>query len=79
MCETGLDRIKPYGFARVIRLIDSAARERLESLGVTEGVTISRLFSAPCGDPTAYAVRGSVIAIRAEDAKHIIVGGGTWA
>lgn len=78
MREMGLDRLAPYGYARVIRICDSDGKKRLESLGVTEGVVICRLFSAPGGDPTAYSVRGSVIAIRASDAENIIVGDGLW-
>ncbi|MCR5610295.1 MAG: ferrous iron transport protein A [Clostridiales bacterium] len=79
MREKGLDRLAPYGHAKVEKILDSAAKERLISLGVNEGVEVCRLFSAPSGDPTAYLVRGSVIAIRAQDAKNVIVGDGTWA
>lgn len=48
-------------------------RTRLADLGLLPGTTIERLMSSPLGDPAAYSVRGSVIAIRKEDAGLIEV------
>ena len=46
-------------------------RRRLLDLGFTPGSIITPPFVSPLGDPTAYAVMGSIIALRKEDAKNI--------
>ena len=46
---------------------------RLLDLGIIPGTKITPIFSSIFNDPTAYYVRGSVIAIRSEDSKKIIV------
>lgn len=46
-------------------------RTRLLDLGFTPGATVTYLFAAPSGDPRAYMVRGSVIALRREDAARM--------
>ena len=50
-------------------------RRRLMDLGLTPGARVACLFSAPSGDPRAYMVRGSVIALRREDAAGVALGG----
>lgn len=40
-------------------------------LGFTEGTVVSVIRKSPLGDPTAYGVRGAVIALRKEEAAHI--------
>ena len=42
-------------------------------LGITEGTRIQSLMRSPAGDPTAYIIRGAVIALRNKDAAHILV------
>ena len=71
--EFRLAELKPFASCTVVGTEECAARKRLEGLGIIEGARISRLFSAPCGDPRAYSVRGAVAAIRNSDAEHIIV------
>ena len=46
---------------------------RLLDLGIIPGTKITPIFSSIFNDPTAYFVRGSVIAIRSEDSKKIVV------
>lgn len=48
-------------------------RRRLLDLGFSAGNQVMPLFRSPAGDPTAYMIMGSVIAIRHDDAKHIFV------
>ena len=48
-----------------------AIRYRLMDLGILPGTKIEVEMRSPLGDPTAYRVRGSVIAIRNEQAKQI--------
>jgi ferrous iron transport protein A len=47
-------------------------KRRLADLGVVEGTKIRCLMKSPLGDPCAYLIRGAVIAIRRDDAMHII-------
>lgn len=44
---------------------------RFLDLGIIPGTKITPVFSSIFNDPIAYEVRGSVIAIRNEDAKKI--------
>lgn len=60
--------------ATVSRLLPTCnMRRRLLDLGFTVGTEVQCLYRSPLGDPTAYLVRGAVIALRQEDACHIIV------
>lgn len=51
----------------------SALHRRFLDLGLIPGTKITPIFSSIFNDPIAYLVRGSVIAIRAEDARNIFV------
>ncbi|MBR1802742.1 MAG: ferrous iron transport protein A [Clostridia bacterium] len=46
-------------------------RRRLLDLGLVKNTEITPILRSPSGNPTAYEVRGSVIALREEDSKHI--------
>lgn len=46
-------------------------RRRLLDLGIIANTPIKSVLKSPSGDPTAYEIRGSLIAIRKEDAKYI--------
>lgn len=48
-------------------------KRRLLDLGLCKNTKITPIFRAFSGDPTAYLVRGSVIAIRKDDSKNIFV------
>ena len=54
-------------------LSDSTIRRRLQDIGLIEGTKIECVLKSPCGDPSAYLIRGGVIAIRCEDAAKILV------
>lgn len=59
---------------RVRRLIaDGSIRRRFLDLGLINGTEITALGKSPSGDPVAYFIRGSVIALRSEDASLILV------
>ncbi len=48
--------------------------DRLRELGFTAGTAVTPVHSAPLGgDPRAYFIRGTVMALRNEDAAHIAV------
>lgn len=46
-------------------------RRRLMDLGVLPGTVIKSEINSPSGDPTAYRIRGAVIALREEQSNHI--------
>ncbi|MGL4791371.1 MAG: FeoA family protein, partial [Anaerotignaceae bacterium] len=53
--------------------IDGSIRRRLLDIGLIEGTKIECLQKSPSGDPTAYLIRGAVIAIRSKDCKGILI------
>lgn len=54
-------------------LMEGTLRRRLLDLGFAPGSSITPLFRSPLGDPTAYQILDSVIALRREDAVQIEV------
>ena len=50
-----------------------AERRRLLDLGILPGTLIETVMRSPLGDPVAYRIRGSVIALRQEQARMIEV------
>lgn len=48
-------------------------RRRLLDLGLIKDTIISPLYKSPFGDPTAYLIRGTVIALRNEVTSDILV------
>lgn len=44
---------------------------RLADLGLVPGTRVTCLAKSPAGDPAAYLIRGSLIALRAADADGI--------
>jgi ferrous iron transport protein A len=50
-----------------------AERRRLMDLGLLPGVEVQVDMVSPLGDPTAYVVRGSMIALRRSQARAIHV------
>jgi ferrous iron transport protein A len=60
--------------ARVmILLVEGQTRRRLLDLGLLPGTEVRAVMKSPLGDPTAYEIRGSVLALRSEDASKIVV------
>ena len=48
-------------------------RRRLLDLGFIPNTLVKALFRSPASDPTAYEVRGTVIALRSDESSQIIV------
>ena len=46
---------------------------RLRDIGLIDGTQLTCLGKSPLGDPTAYLVRGAVIALRKKDASKVLV------
>lgn len=52
---------------------DSSIRRRLQDLGLIQGTRVECVQPSPLGDPVAFQIRGAVIALRREDARHVLV------
>ncbi len=48
-------------------------RRRMQDLGMVNGTEVKALFRAPLGEPTAYLVRGTVLAFRKKETELIEV------
>jgi len=58
----------------VVRLlVEGLTRRRLLDLGLLPGTEVVAVMKSPLGDPTAYDIRGTVLALRSEDASKIVV------
>lgn len=72
--ELCLCDLLPGQIAVVHRLLHSGAmRRRLQDIGLLPGTPITCLGRSPGGDPTAYQIRGAVIAIRKNDSAKVLV------
>ncbi|MCP4423256.1 MAG: metal-dependent transcriptional regulator [Chloroflexi bacterium] len=77
--STGCDRLtclEPGESAEVIGIISAsrgAERRRFMDLGILPGTEITAEMRSPGGDPTAYIIRGALIALRKEQANLIKV------
>lgn len=62
------------GIGRIFNLTAAeSTRRRMLDLGFIRNTLVEALQRSPSGDPTAYQVRGAVIALRSEEAANIIV------
>lgn len=50
---------------------DEGIKRRLLDMGLVKGTNIVPILVSPSGDPRAFLVRGTIIAIREDDAKNI--------
>jgi len=67
-----LDQLPVGQSACVIGLdLTGAQRRRMLDLGFTAGAWVTALQRSPFGDPTAYGVLDTVIALRGSDARMI--------
>jgi len=76
--EEFLSGLRPGKRARVLGLSPAcrgAERRRLLDLGFVAGTPVEVDMVSPAGDPTAYRVRGTVIALRREQAGLIRIAG----
>lgn len=46
---------------------------RLRDLGLIKGTMVECVMKSPLGDPTAYLIRGALIALRRDDAKYVLI------
>ena len=69
-----LKDVKPGEKAVVAELqMEGGMRRRLQDIGLIKGTAVECLGRSPGGDPSAYLIRGAVIAIREEDSASIFI------
>lgn len=78
-----LNDIEPGQTAKVRELLSTGSiRRRLLDIGLIENTEVECLGRSPTGDPSAFLIRGAVIAIRREDCRNILIvkerGGKEW-
>jgi len=72
--SVNLNRLPVNGIGLIRQIAaDEMLRRRLLDLGMTANTPIKVVMKSPAGDPTAYLIRGTVIALRSDDAAKIIV------
>ncbi len=52
---------------------NNAMRRRLNDIGLIPGTRVECLGRSPGGDPSAYLIRGAVIALRRSDSQNILI------
>lgn len=68
-----LYKLKEGEWAVVESVGDGNIEQRLMDLGMIPGTRVRCLYRSPLKDPTAYEVRGAVIASRKEDCENVLV------
>ena len=72
--QTRLCDVAPGQRASVLTLFSTGGmRRRLLDIGLIQNTEVECLGASPGGDPSAYCIRGAVIALRAADCKDILV------
>jgi DtxR family Mn-dependent transcriptional regulator len=77
-----LTTLAPGESAEVVALAATcrgAQRRRLLDLGVVPGTRVTNELPSPSGDPTAYRIRGALIALRRDQASQIYIDKGRIA
>ncbi len=69
-----LDLLPPGASAEIVSVRhDDVMTQRLFDLGFAPESRVDCLFRSASGDPTAYRIRGTVIALRRDDSRRISV------
>lgn len=72
--EKSLFSLKTGEKAHITKLnSEGSMRRRLQDIGFSEGAAVMCLLKASHGDPSAYLIKGAVIALRKEDSSEIMV------
>jgi len=69
-----LDKLQMNKIAKIDTLkCNSTIKRRLLDLGFVPETNIKPIFKSASGDPTAFEIRGTIIALRKEDACNVWV------
>ena len=73
-CKSSLSQMTAGQQAVIGRIeVPETLAERLTALGILEGTVVKCLGAGPLGDPVAYEIRRTVIALRRADCMGIEV------
>ena len=71
---TNLLNLKPGEKGFVLRVeAEMGLKQRLRDIGFIKGTEVQFLHSSPTGDPRAYKLKNTIVALRNGDAKNIII------
>ena len=71
---TTLDKLEVNQKATVTDIkLSGAIYNRLLDIGLVRGTVIECVGKSPLGDPSAYIIRGAVMALRCEESAKIII------
>lgn len=72
--KMSLDLLPLNNDGHIIKMnVNNNIKRRLMDLGLVNNTVIRPLYRSPLKDPTAYLTRGTIIALRKDDSKNIIV------
>ncbi|SFR08685.1 FeoA family protein [Desulfoscipio geothermicus] len=72
--KTTLNNLPSGSFALVTEVLaEGLIRRRLLDLGLVPGTRVEVVRRSPAGDPTAFNIRGAIIALRKEVAGQVLV------
>ena len=65
----------PVGMQGVVLEVQAngSMRKRLLDLGLVPGTVVESIRRSPTGDPTAFGIRGAVVALRKTDGDTVFV------
>ena len=73
-CLHSLNEVEPGQKTRIKEVRSHGSiRRRLLDIGLIENTEVECLGRSPAGDPSAFLIRGAVIAIRREDCRNILI------
>lgn len=71
---TTLDRLKIKEKAIVLKImLKGPVSRRLMDIGLVKGTKVECVGISPMGDPSAFLIRGAVMALRREDSAKIMI------
>ena len=73
-CLHSLNEVEPGQKTRIKEVRSHGSiRRRLLDIGLIETTEVECLGRSPGGDPSAFLIRGAVIALRSEDCRDIMI------
>lgn len=77
MCIYSLADLAVNESGRVTALLSSdSMRRRLLDIGLTKNTVVTCVGHSPAGDPIAFNIRGSIIALRRTDCEKVLISRG---
>ncbi len=69
-----LNKTKVGDIVKIVQInSEPSIKRRFQDLGIIKNSKLECVLKSPFNDPSAYLIRGTVIALREDDSKNIIV------